>query len=167
MYRRSAIRLITTAIAGLWLALPGGSARADWNPSLVGMWHTKLLLGGSSGPVYDEAFEHFHGDGTHMLVSNGLPPALGNVCIGVYKRTGPRTYKLRHMTWNWSPEMNEAWGVQGTPAGRFELNMTLRLDESGNSYRGVWTVKNFDTDGNHIPGLDAEGVVRGTRLAGD
>ena len=164
MYRRSTLRLITTAIAGLWLALPASNAIADSNPSLVGMWHTKLLLGGSNGPVYDEALEHYHADGTHMLISNGLPPALGNICIGIYKRIGLRTYKLRHMTWNWSPEMNDAWGVQGTPAGRFELNMTLRLDESGNSYRGTWTVKNFDVDGNHVPGLDAEGVVSGTRI---
>lgn len=164
MYRRSMLRLIIAASAALWVALPASNALADANSSLVGMWHTKLLLGGNNGPVYDEAFEHYHGDGTHMLISNGLPPALGNICIGTYKRIGGRTYRLTHMTWNWSPDMNLGFGVPGTFAGRFELNMTLRLDESGNSYRGTWSVQNFDPDGTHIPGLDAEGVVRGTRI---
>jgi hypothetical protein len=159
------LRFFTTAAVGLWLTIPANDAVADSPPSLIGMWRTTLTLG-NSDVVYDEALEHYHGDGTHLLISNGLPPALGNVCIGIYKKIGPRTYKLRHMTWNWSPDPNTVLGdpVPGTWVGRFELNLILRLDERGNSYRGTWSVKNFDTDENHMPAYDVSGVVRGTRI---
>jgi hypothetical protein len=163
MYRRSTLRFITTAVACLWITLPASNAVADTSPSVVGMWHAVLRLG-NNGPVYDEIFEHFHSDGTELLISNGLPPALGNICIGVWKHVAPRTYKLKHMTWNWSPDLNAGFGVPGTFAGHFELNLTLRLDERGRTYRGTWSAQNFDESGNHIPGLDAEGVVNATRI---
>lgn len=134
--------------------------------SVVGMWHAILRIGDSSGPVYDEVFQQFHSDGTEMIVSNGLPPALGNVCIGVWKRTESGAYKLSHMTWNWSPE-DGGFGVPGTFAGHFELKVRLRLNDSGNGYRGTWRAKNFDAAGNHLPELDAEGVVTGKRITVD
>ncbi|MEO8053065.1 MAG: hypothetical protein ABI833_21875 [Acidobacteriota bacterium] len=65
------------------------------NPSIVGLWHTTFISGGS---VWDEAFEQWHSDGTELAVDNAVPPLLGNVCVGVYKQTGPRTYKLHHVT---------------------------------------------------------------------
>ncbi len=135
----------------------------DGNGSIVGMWHAILRIGDASGPVYDEVFQQFHSDGTEMIISNGLPPALGNVCVGVWKRTEPRTYKLRHMTWNWSPETG-GFGVPGTFAGHFELQVRLRLDSNGNAYRGSWKAQNFDLEGNHLPELDAEGVVTARRI---
>jgi hypothetical protein len=134
--------------------------------SIVGMWHTVLRIGNANGPVYDESLEQFHSDGTELLVSNGLPPALGNVCIGVWKRVGPRSYKLHHMTWNWAPE-DGGFGVPGTFVGHFELDMVLDLDPNGRTFRGRWSAKNFDTAGAHIPALDAEGAVRGVRLTID
>jgi hypothetical protein len=138
-------------------------ADSDGNSSVIGMWHAVLRLGSATGPVYDEVLEQFHSDGTEILISNGLPPALGNVCIGVWKRIGARAYKLRHMTWNWAPPDN-GFGVPGTFSGHFELEITLRLDSHGRTYRGTWTAKNFDLSGDHIPGLDAEGVVTATRI---
>jgi hypothetical protein len=134
--------------------------------SIVGMWHTILRLGGANGPVYDEVLEQFHSDGTELLISNGLPPALGNVCIGVWQLVGARTYKLRHMTWNWAPP-DGGFGVPGTFAGHFELEATFRLDQRGRTFEGTWSAKNFDTSGEHIAALDAEGVVRGVRLTVD
>lgn len=134
--------------------------------SLVGMWHAILRIGDASGPVYDEVFQQFHADGTEMIVSNGLPPALGNVCVGVWKRTSSGAYKLSHMTWNWSPG-DGGFGVPGTFAGHFELKVNLRLNDSGNGYRGRWEAKNFDTAGNHLPALDAEGVVIAKRISVD
>jgi hypothetical protein len=134
--------------------------------TIVGMWHAILRLGDAEGPVYDEVLEHFHADGTELIISNGLPPALGNVCIGVWKRIGTRTYKLKHMTWNWSSDVG-GFGVPGTFAGHFVLEMTLRLDGQGNAFTGRWTARNFGTDGEHLPLLDAEGVVKGVRISVD
>lgn len=134
--------------------------------SVIGMWQAVLRIGDSAGPVYDEVFQQFHSDGTEMIVSNGLPPALGNVCVGVWKRTGPGAYKLSHMTWNWLPD-DGGFGVPGTFAGHFELQVRLRLNDNGNAYRGTWKATNYDPDGNHIPALDAEGVVTGKRITVD
>src|SRR5690606_9321461 len=121
MVERTRLALITTGLASMLFANPTTDARASSSGndhSVVGMWHAVLRLG-NNGPVYDEIFEHFHADGTELLVSNSLPPALGNICIGVWKRTGPRTYKLKHMTWNWSSNLNEGFGVHGTHSGHF------------------------------------------------
>jgi len=150
-------------VEGLPEYLPASGAGGG---SVIGMWHAILRIGDASGPVYDEVFQQFHSDGTEMIVSNGLPPVLGNVCVGVWNRTGPGTYKLRHMTWNWSPETG-GFGVPGTFAGHFELKVRLRLNDSGNGYRGTWQAKNYDTDGNHLPELDADGVVTGNRITVD
>ena len=134
--------------------------------SIVGMWHTILRLGNASGPVFDEVLEQFHEDGTELLISNGLPPALGNICIGIWKRVGTRSYKLRHMTWNWSPP-DGGFGVPGTFAGHFELEVAFDLDPNGRTFRGRWSAKNYDPSGKHIHELDADGVIRGVRLTVD
>jgi hypothetical protein len=150
--------------------LPVGYAlvngEGNGNGSVVGMWHAVLRLGDANGPVYDEVLEQFQSDGTEMLISNGLPPALGNLCVGVWKRIGSRTYRLRHMTWNWSPPDN-GFGVPGTFAGHFELIMTLRVDQRGRSFDGTWSAKNFDLEGEHLPELDASGVIAGVRITAD
>jgi hypothetical protein len=138
----------------------------DGGSSIVGMWHAILRKDNADGPVYDEVLEQFHSDGTELIISNGLPPALGNVCIGVWKRIGARTYRLRHMTWNWTQD-DGGFGVPGALAGHFELEMTLRLDSRGNRFSGTWKAENFDTAGNHLPDLDAAGVVNATRLTVD
>lgn len=150
-----------------------GATVADYLPvtgdsaaSVIGMWHAVFRLGDASGPVYDEVFEQFHSDGTELIISSGLPPALGNVCVGVWKRVAARTYKLRHMTWNWAPPDN-GFGVPGTFAGHFELEVTLRLDAHGQHFNGTFSARNFDTEGEHIPGLDAQGVVNGVRITVD
>jgi hypothetical protein len=130
------------------------------------MWHAVFRIGDANGPVYDETLQQFHSDGTELIVSNGLPPALGNVCVGVWKEIGQRTIKLRHMTWNWAPA-DAGFGVPGTFAGRFEMLVTLRVNRHGTGYSGTWSARNYDAAGNHIPELDAEGVVRATRITVD
>jgi hypothetical protein len=178
MYRHTALTLIGLATACLSLTVPMSSAiadsyddshgdRSDHRAAVVGMWHVVLQLGDESGPVYDEVLEHFHSDGTELLISNGIPPALGNICIGVWRQVSHRTYTLKHMTWNWSPDFNADFGVPGTFAGHFELHMRFRVDERGKTYSGTWVAQNFDESGNHIPELDAEGVVKGMRISPD
>lgn len=162
---------IAEAVADVDAHMLAEYSHADWRDwggsrSIVGMWHAILRLGNDNGPVYDEVLQHFHSDGTELIISNGLPPALGNVCIGVWKRVGSRTFKLRHMTWNWSSD-DGGFGVPGALAGHFELEATLRLDYRGNSLTGTWTAKNYDTQGVHIPALDAEGVMTGVRITVD
>jgi hypothetical protein len=137
-------------------AAPGAESPA--NPSIVGLWDTTFLLG--QGPlIWDEGFEQWHSDGTELNVDNAVPPSLGNVCVGVYKQSGPRTYKLRHVTWNWDEF--------GNRAGTFLLLMTVTTDARGNTFAGTYVSDSFDLDGNVIPALHAEGVVNGIRITVD
>ena len=126
--------------------------------SIVGMWHTLFLLG--AGPdKYDESFQQFHSDGTEMMLSNGLPPMLGNVCVGVWKQTGARSAKLRHTAWNWNAD--------GSFAGTFVMLVTLRIDRQGNGLSGTWVADSLDPSGAVIPELHAEGSVRSARITVD
>jgi hypothetical protein len=131
------------------------SGSADSHASIVGLWNTTFLLG--EGPdVYDVGFQQWHADNTELMVDNGVPPSLGNVCVGVWKLTGPRTYTLKHMTFNWDD--------QGGLAGTFVLKMTVTLDRRGNAFAGSYTADSFDLAGNVIPDLHVEGRVRGRRI---
>jgi hypothetical protein len=131
---------------------------ASNSASIVGLWTSEFLLG--DGPArYDQTFQIIHADGTEMMVSNGLPPALGNVCVGIWKQVAPRTFRMKHMTWNWTTD--------GGFAGTFLMTVTLRIDRRGTSYTGSWSADSYDPDGQLIPELHAEGTARGTRIGLD
>ncbi len=131
--------------------------KGDNSDGIVGFWHTTFFSGGS---VWDEAFEQWHSDGTEVALDNAVPPLLGNICLGVYKQSGPRTYKLRHLAWNWDPS--------GAPlAGSFLLLMTATVDPHGNTFTGTFVTDSFDTFGAVIPDLHAEGTVSGERITVD
>ncbi len=130
---------------------------AEDHDSIVGLWHTTFISGGL---VWDEAFEQWHSDGTELAVDNAVPPLLGNVCVGVYKQSGPHTYKLRHVTWNWDSS--------GAPlAGTFLLLMTVTTGPHGNTFTGTFVSDSFDNNGKVIPTMHAEGTVSSTRITVD
>ncbi len=133
----------------------GSDEREHSNASIVGLWKADFLIG--SGPdLFDQAFQQFHSDGTELMLSRGLPPSLGNVCIGIWQRTGPRTYKLKHTAWNWTTD--------GSFAGTFIMQATFRLSRSGDSFTGTWQADSFDTSGALIPDQHFEGTARATRV---
>jgi hypothetical protein len=126
--------------------------------SFVGMWSVNLFIG--EGPeLFDIGFQQFHPDGTEFNLSGGLPPALGNVCIGVWKHVEQRTIKLHHVAFNWDSD--------GRNRGTFLLLATLRLDRHGNSYRGKYVADSFDLNGEVIPAEHFEGVMKATRITVD
>ncbi|HEU4691872.1 MAG TPA: hypothetical protein VFS23_26085 [Vicinamibacterales bacterium] len=128
------------------------------NASIVGLWKADFLIG--DGPdLFDQAFQQFHSDGTELMLSRGLPPSLGNVCVGIWQRTGPRTYKLKHTAWNWTPD--------GTFTGTFIMEATLRLSRSGDGFSGTWRADSFDTSGALIPDQHFEGTARAVRVGMD
>ena len=130
----------------------GGDARA-W---LVGMWLTEFRVGDA---LYDQTFQQFHSDGTENMLSNGLPPSLGNVCLGVWAQVGPRTIKLRHVAWNFDAD--------GRFAGLFQMVVTLAVDRSGTSYTGAFVADSYDLSSQIIPDLHVAGTVRATRITVD
>ena len=127
--------------------------------SLVGLWNAEFLLG--EGPdLFDQSFQQFHSDGTEMMLSRGLPPSLGNVCVGIWKQTGPRSYKLRHMAWNWD--------AAGQFISIFVMEVTISFDRHADAYTGTWKSDNLSpSTGQPIAGEHFEGIVRGTRITVD
>ena len=82
------------------------NADIESHPDIVGLWFTVFKIGDF---VWNRGFQQYHAGKTELSVDSSVPPVLGNVCIGVWKMSGPRTFKLRHVTWNWNPD--------GSPAG--------------------------------------------------
>ena len=123
--------------------------------SIVGLWRVAFLVG--DGPaVAFEGFQQWHAGGTEVMVDNGVPPSLGNVCLGVWKQTGPRTFSLRHVTFNWD--------TNGQSTGTFQVVIHVRLDRSGRTYTGSFVSDSFDLQGNPIPELHSEGRLRAVRV---
>jgi hypothetical protein len=123
---------------------------------IVGLWHAEFFLG--NGPDrYDESFQQFHVDHTEQMISNGVPPVLGNVCVGLWKQDG-QNIVLKHVTWNWDAE--------GHLTGTFVMMVTLRVGRDGNSYSGRWSADSFDVAG-HLLDAHAEGIVQARRITLD
>src|ERR1700759_1831915 len=67
---------------------------ANWQPTIVGLWHTVYTE--SDGSVFNQTFKMWHSDGIEF--ENALlPPTGGNICYGVWRQTGHRTVKLHHI----------------------------------------------------------------------
>jgi hypothetical protein len=142
------------------LAKNSNSGATDTDTSsIVGLWDVTFFVG--NGPdVYDRGFEQWHSDGTEITMDIAVTPAAGNVCLGVWTQTGPRTVKLHHVGWNWDISVTPA-----AFAGMFVLDMTVTVGKTGDAYVGSYVTDSYDTNGNLIPAFHGEGVVRGTRIS--
>src|SRR5262249_56710030 len=109
--------------------------------------------------VYDYGFEQGHADGTEITRDVAVPPAAGNVCLGVWKSTGPGSVKLHHVGWNWDTSVNPA-----ALAGVFVLDMTATVGADGKTFVGHYVTDSYDNDGHIIPALHGEGAVKGYRI---
>jgi hypothetical protein len=88
------------------------------------------------------------------------PPATGNVCLGVWAKTGSKAYKLRHPFW--------IFDANGNLIGRGVLNEELTLDSKGDAYSGTFTFAFRDLAGHTIPGMpDVSGSLTATRITAD
>jgi len=133
-------------------------AAASENSSIVGMWSVTFLVG--DGPdVYDVGLEQWHADGTEITMDVAVPPAAGNICLGVWVRVGPRSVKLYHLGWNWDTSVTPA-----VLAGLFVLDMTVTVGSHGDTFAGKYVTDSYDNDGQVIPAFHGEGIVRGRRI---
>lgn len=138
-------------------ATPAVEEDEDNDASIVGFWHVLFISGGQ---VFDEGFDQWHSDGLEVLNDNALPvPAngTGNVCLGVYKKTGPRTYKSKHPAW--------IFDATGTLVGTTVILETLIVDQRGNHYTGSFEWINYDLKGNVTS--DTKGDLKAERITVD
>jgi hypothetical protein len=123
--------------------------------TIVGLWDVKFLF---EGQVVDEGFDQYHSDGTEIL-NDTPPPATGNVCLGVYAKTGTNTLKLRHPSWIYDP-------TNTMVIGRATILERITLDRFGRSFRGNFTIQFRDLAGNPLA-PDFSGQLRGDRITPD
>ncbi len=116
-------------------ATPNSESKAH---GFVGLWDSKLI---DDGQVIDEGFDAFHSDGTEILVDQSNP-ITDNVCLGVWKQTGPATIELKHPSWYFD--------LDGNLLGSVIIHETLTLDADCDSFHGVASEDVYDTKGNKI-----------------
>jgi hypothetical protein len=121
--------------------------------SIVGLWNLSFVSGGE---VVDVAFDAWHSDGTEIL-NDYTDPIEGNVCLGVWEQTGPRTYKLKHPSWYFDNN--------GTLLGTVVIHETVNLSADGNSFTGSYTDDVYDVSGNLLEAYS--GKLKATRIKPD
>jgi hypothetical protein len=127
-------------------------------PTIVGLWDVKFM---SDNQLFDEGFDQYHSDGTEIL--NDIPPPVsGNVCLGVWARTGPRSFKLKHPFWIFDAATNT------TVIGRGVVLENITLDRRGQSFKGTFTFEFRDLFGNPLSGFpDVSGNLTADRITVD
>src|SRR5688572_18192398 len=136
---------------------------------IVGQWQVLMTAfpGTNDEFIFDFGFQQFHNDGTELMISGGVPPTIGNVCIGAWERLAGGEIHLRHMTWNWAGD--EVLG--DLPTGYFLLEVTLRTNSQGTAYAGTWRAASFDlgsgplgSGGPPQPNSEFEGTLQAERV---
>lgn len=129
---------------------------------IVGLWAFRYIskgnygtLGIKDGTIVDGGNTLWYADGNENTVSGVRDPETGNVCLGVWKRTGEWTYELNHIGLSWDPATH-------LPAGPAFIKQYVTLAPDKNSYTGSFTINQLGPDGK-TPALPA--LIKGTIIA--
>jgi hypothetical protein len=151
------------------LAAAAQGAGSNGGGPVVGQWQVVMTAfpGTNNEFIFDFGFQQFHPDGTELMISGGVPPTIGNVCIGAWEREAGGVIRVRHMTWNWAG--NEVLG--DLPTGYFLLEVTLRTNSQGTAYTGTWRAASFNlgtgplgSGGPPQPNSEFEGTLQAERV---
>jgi hypothetical protein len=124
---------------------------------IVGFWKVKFISEGSSGipdgTLIDNGFAQWHSDGTEIMNSS-RPPATGNFCLGVWRKSGPTSYGLNHF--------GLSSYLSGNLIGPAQIREDVTLDYQGNHYVGTFTIDQYDVAGNLLAHI--QGRITATRI---
>jgi hypothetical protein len=125
---------------------------------IVGFWRVMYVTKGTpglpDGTVLDDAFQQWHSDGTEIHNSQ-KPAASGNICLGIWKKTGKFHYTLNHFVLNSDPTNNSLHD-------RAQIREEIDLDRSGDEHFGTFTIDGYDLEGNLL--YHSQGTVHATRI---
>ena len=135
----------------------------DSDVSMVGMWHVLFIAKGNEGaglppdgvPV-DNALSTWHSDGTEATVSSRTP-ATGDVCLGVWQKSGGRHYKLNHFGISFDPATDP-----NNPLGFANIRQDIVLSHDGKTFAGTFVIQQYDQTGNLL--VEIKGLLSGTRV---
>jgi hypothetical protein len=132
--------------------------RDDSVDRIVGFWRVTYVSKGTpglpDGTVLDDAFQQWHSDGTEIHNSQ-KPAASGNICLGIWKKTGSFHYTLNHFVLNSDP-------TNDSLHDRAQIREEIDLDRSGDEHFGTFTIDGYDLEGNFL--YHAQGTVHATRI---
>jgi hypothetical protein len=129
---------------------PESSEQEHRRVSITGFWSVTFY---TNGKVWDLGYDQFSSDGNELMVDI-VPPSLGNVCVGVWKRIGDRIYKIVHKAWDFD--------ANGQLIGKGELLETITVDADGNSYHGSFVGRDYDLLGNQVD--ETKGELKADRI---
>ena len=137
-------------------------------PSIVGLWHVTFTAHTVNGaaipsdayPVIDNSMVVFHGDKTEIMQS-ARPPQDGNFCLGVWEKTGARSYFVNHLPWLGNDTENAPGGI-GNPTAGAQITEHVTLSGDGSKYWGNFTLVAYNLDGSTA--ITFTGVLAGTRI---
>jgi hypothetical protein len=138
--------------ASLPAAMLARNNPAAGNPlSTVGLWHDVRTA--SDGTLFMEGYDTWNRDGTEIELAN-LPPATGNVCVGVWVRRGNTVALRAHVAW--------LYDLNNNFVGTLDITQTSKVAADGNSYTGTFDAKFFDPNGNQFQ--EVTGTTAAERL---
>lgn len=142
---------------------------ADWSaehePAITGLWHFTYTakgdeaLGIPDGAAVDGGNTTWYADGNETTYSAMRAPDTGALCLGVWKKTGERSYELNHIGISWDP-VNNAY------AGPAFIKQYVTLEKSGNKYTGTFTIKQLKPDGKTLA-VEIKGLIKAYRVTVD
>ena len=134
---------------------------SEGNAVITGLWKFTFTAKGNTnipdGAPIDAGYATWHADGTEIM-NSGRPPMTGNFCMGVWKQTGHKTFKLNHVALSWDPSGT-------TFVGPANIREVVTVDGTGNNYSGTFTLTQYDTNGNVL--VQVLGVISAQRITAD
>ena len=157
--------------------VPVASEQGTPNAGIVGLWRISMISDGvppnpvPQGVVVDFGTVQWHDDGTELMISGGRPPSTGDVCMGVWEKTGPFTYKLKHLALAWvSSDTPPSMGGPGPSPAQFLgpaiIRQVVTLDKSRAIYRGTFTLDQYNADESALL-VHVSGTIAGARVTVD
>jgi hypothetical protein len=138
--------------------------------AIVGLWHL-IYTANSASPSgafpptpfqFLESFKTWHADGTEFE-NAFLPPAGGNICFGVWKKSGHDGVKLHHI--------GLMFDSMGNVSNIFTVDEKDEVAPNGKTYSGTFDFKlwppSFDAVGVGSPIAEVKGTTLGTRITVD
>jgi hypothetical protein len=145
-------------------------SQGEWEPTvhrapIVGLWEFKYISKGNAetlnipdGAIIDGGITLWYADGNENTVSGVRDPSTGDVCLGVWKRTGDWTYELNHIGLSWD-------ATKHVYVGPAFIKQHVTLGEDKQHYTGTFTIDQLNPDGK-TPALPAliKGTITATRV---
>jgi len=127
-------RVSPTALPAAMLAVKRPSTAKP--ASIVGLWHDFHIA--NDGTLFLEGYDTWSAGGTESELGK-LPPASGDLCVGVWKQAGTTIELTAHVTWLYDLNQN----FMGT------LNITERnvVSADGTIYTGTFEAHFYDPTG--------------------